>query len=445
MNSHHRWLHEQLPQWERDGIVTAENARSLRQRHPLDDSTSGVGQIVMGALGALLIGAGLIAVIGYNWDDFSRPVRLLFAFLPLLAAQIASFRVLQRGDAAAAWVRETVALLQALATGACIAIVSQIYNLGGEWPDFLFWWMLLSLPLVWVLRSQAVAIFYLIAIATWSVSQIETGRAWHDSPLLYPLLLLGLLPWWPGWPPKTALSVSVRWVMTISAIFGLCSAAVFVCEQSDRFLSFQFETAMWLWTLTAAAFALFPLNQAAFEEPTRRKPQVVLGSLWLLGYGLAMTNHEIGRDILMGVSRSIKLPWCWGLLIVLILFVLHALRRRRWAVLSLSSIVILPLPSWLTMNAMNSVSQSMLSLPSWLATLHLAAIGLTLIVLDFSGRRGAPRFGALLLSVLIILRMADSHFSLLAKGVGFIVVGIAFLAFNLLMSRRRRPSTLPAA
>lgn len=97
------------------------------------------------------------------------------------------------------------------------------------------------------------------------------------------------------------------------------------------------------------------------------------------------------------------------------------------------------------MNAMNSVSQSMLSLPSWLATLHLAAIGLTLIVLDFSGRRGAPRFGALLLSVLIILRMADSHFSLLAKGVGFIVVGIAFLAFNLLMSRRRRPSTLPAA
>jgi uncharacterized membrane protein len=57
----------------------------LRERHPVDDSQPGVAQIIMGSLGALLIGTGLIAVIGYNWDDFSRPVRLLFAFLPLLA------------------------------------------------------------------------------------------------------------------------------------------------------------------------------------------------------------------------------------------------------------------------------------------------------------------------------------------------------------------------
>ena len=130
--SHQRWLLEQLPQWERDGLLTADAARTLRERHAIDASQPGLAQIVMGSLGALLIGTGLIAVIGYNWDDFSRPVRLLFAFLPLLTTQIISFRVLQRGDAAAAWVRETAALLQALATGACIALVSQIYNLGGH-------------------------------------------------------------------------------------------------------------------------------------------------------------------------------------------------------------------------------------------------------------------------------------------------------------------------
>lgn len=434
MNAHHRWLLEQLPQWERDGLLTADAARTLRERHAVDDSQPGVAQIIMGSLGALLIGAGLIAVIGYNWDDFSRPVRLLFAFLPLLGSQIASFRVLQHGDAAAAWVRETVALLQALATGACIAIVSQIYNLGGEWPDFLFWWMLLSLPLVWVLRSAAVAIFYLIAIAVWSLSQIEIGRAWHDSPLLYPLLLLGLLPWWPGWPPKQALSVPVRWVMTISAIFGLCAAGVAVCEQSGGISHFKFEAAVWLWTLTAAALVLFPLNQAAIADPVRRKPQIVLGSLWLFGYGLASTFRDVSDDVVKGTSQALTLPWCWSLLVVLAVFVLLAVRQRRWAVLTVASISLLPL-----------IAFPLERLLSWVFTLHLAAIGLTLILLDFSGRRGAPRFGALLLSVLIILRMADSHFSLLAKGIGFIVVGIAFLAFNLLMSRRRRTSTLPAA
>jgi uncharacterized membrane protein len=203
--SHRRWLLEQLPKWEQEQLLTADSLRVLRERYAVDESEVGLAQMVMGVLGALLIGAGLIAVIGYNWDDFSRPVRLLFAFLPLLLTQLFSFRVLRGGQAIAAWVRETAALLQALATGACIALISQIYHLGGEWPDFLFWWFLLSLPLTWVLRSNAVAIFYLVAIAVWSVNQVDHGSPWQDSPLIYPLLLLGLLPYWPGLPPRMSL------------------------------------------------------------------------------------------------------------------------------------------------------------------------------------------------------------------------------------------------
>ena len=71
-NSHQRWLLEQLPQWECDGLLTADGARILRERHVVDTSQPGLAQIVMGSLGAMLIGTGLIAVIGYNWDDFSR-------------------------------------------------------------------------------------------------------------------------------------------------------------------------------------------------------------------------------------------------------------------------------------------------------------------------------------------------------------------------------------
>jgi hypothetical protein len=68
-------------------------------------------------------------------------------------------------------------------------------------------------------------------------------------------------------------------------------------------------------------------------------------------------------------------------------------------------------------------------------TLHLLALGITLIVLEFSGRRGAPRLGAALLCVLLIARMFESELSLLAKGLAFIVIGVAFLAFNIAMGR----------
>jgi uncharacterized membrane protein len=442
--SNRRWLLEQLPQWEREGLLTPEAARTLRERHAVDDSQPGAAQIVMGALGALLIGSGLIAIIGFNWDDFTRPVRLMFAFGPLLLTQLFSFRVLQRGAATAPWVRETAALLQALATGACIALVSQIYNLGGEWPDFLFWWLLLSLPLAWVLRSSAVAVFYLIGIAVWSVNQVEHGRPWYDSPMLYPLLLLGLLPWWPGWKNPAPLSLSVRWVMTLSAIFGLCSAAAFVSSRASAYWSYQGDCLFWLWTLTAAAFALFPLDSSSLDEPLRRKPQVLLGSLWLLGYGVAATFRDASREILQGASRSLHLPWCWGLLAVLAVFALLALVRRRWAVLAIASISMLPL---LMRPLLHAGSRHDGTLLSWLALLHLSAIGITLIVLEFAGKKGAPRLGATLLSVLIIARMANSDLSLLAKGVAFIGVGIAFLGFNILMGRllkKKASTSLPA-
>ena len=63
---HHRWLAEQLPAWEREGIVTAEGARTLRQRYAAEPR-GGLAQMVVGASGALLIGTGLIAVLAYNW------------------------------------------------------------------------------------------------------------------------------------------------------------------------------------------------------------------------------------------------------------------------------------------------------------------------------------------------------------------------------------------
>ena len=126
---------------------------------------------------------------------------------------------------------------------------------------------------------------------------------------------------------------------------------------------------------------------------------------------------------------------------MLVVFVLLAAARRRWAVLAIASVAMLPLLSFPFAQAKEGFDGTLLS---WLATLHLAVIGITLIVLEFAGKKGAPRLGALLLSVLIIARMADSHFSLLAKGLAFIGVGVAFLAFNILMSRllKQKQATL---
>ena len=443
--SHQRWLLEQLPQWEREGLLTAEAARTLRERNAVDDSQPGLAQIVMGALGALLIGTGLIAVIGYNWDDFSRPVRLLFAFLPLLLTQLFSFRVLQRGAASSAWVRETAALLQALATGACIALVSQIYNLGGEWPDFLFWWFMLSLPLVWVLRSHAVAIFYLIAIAIWSVSQVQHRDAWYHGAMLYPVLLLGLAPFWPGWPPRWQLGVSLQWVATLSLCLGLGAASgSSVWMRMDMSYSVVemdmgysvFDILLWLWNFTAAALLLMPFRAAVCSDTHRHAPHVTVSGIFILWVSFAATFRDYFRGSLPKLETALSMPWAWVCLTLVGLFTLPAIRQQRWGLLGVGSLCLTPMLALLA----GSGAERMLP---WLMTLHLLGLGIMLIVLELSSRRGAPRLGATLICVLILARMFDSELSLLFKGLAFIGVGMAFLAFNILMSRQLKKK--PAA
>lgn len=418
-------------------MVDASTAAILRERyaepHASDGSRVGFAQIAMGALGALLIGVGLIAVIGYNWDHFSRFVRLLFAFLPLLGSQIFSWWCLRRGDAAAVWLKETAAMLQSLTTVACLAIVSQIYNLGGDWPDLLFGWMLLILPLVWVMRAQSVAILYLIGTVVWSFARFDAGVEWLASPLMYPLLLAGLLPVWPGWPPVHPPSTWMRWLIVPCAMLGLCCAASFATHMArgSTYLYVDGEIAVWLCALVIAGITLFPLNANGIAEPVSRKPQVILGAMLLLGYGLALTFEDLS-DEMRHISAAFRLPWCWGLLLVTAAFGTLAAIQKRWAVLAIGMVAMLPLSGMVLGGAQH-----------WLVTLYLAALGISLVVLEFTGHRGAPRLGATLISLLAIVRMSDSEFPLLVKGIIFIAVGIAFLAFNFLVMRQLRRSQAP--
>ncbi len=434
-STHHRWLHTQLPLWEHEGLLSTENAAALRQRHPVNQEGIGLAQLFMGSLGALLIGSGLIALLAYNWDDFSRPARLMCAFGPLLITQVLSFFALRAGDACPTWVRESAALLQMLTAGACLALVSQIYNMGGDWPDFLFGWLLLGLPLIWSMRSTAVSILYLLGTAVWAVNQAQPSLVWYQSAKLYPLLLLGLLPLWPGWKLEKALSIPMRWIWASSAIFGFFAAAHSAQSWNDGNYWRHFEDTVWLWALTSVVFVLLPMSRGAAEAPLRQKPHLVLGGLFVFGYALMMTFPGSAQEVMRGFSATTRTPWGWLLVVLSVFFGILAARQRRYAVLAVGATLLTPL------FALLAGTHAAAWLP-WLSTLYLAVLGVGLIILEFTGRQGAPRLGATLLCILILARMLESELSLLVKGTAFILIGVAFLVFNIAVSRLSRQKTV---
>lgn len=387
-------------------------------------------KVLMGMLGALLLGAGLISVLAHNWDDYPRSIRLLFSFLPLMAAQAGSFAVLRREVPTAAWVRESLALLQTLATGACIALVSQIYNLGGEWPDFLFWWFLLCLPLVWVMRSSAVAVFYLWATAQWAVHQSDNG-VWYQSAMIYPLLLAGLFPFWPGWRFDRPLSIPLRWVMSLSALIGLCAAAYASVRGRENDYSF-FRHADCLWVLTAAALMLLPMSRAGVASPLRQKPHIVLGGMIVVGVTLFATMGETTGYWTRAFAKGMQVPWAWMLIAVLVVFAIMALNARRALLVAVASASVI-----LVLAAIGVEAQII----QWAMNTHLFLVGVSAIGVELTGRKGAPILGTLLVCALVAARFADSTQSLLAKGITFLIAGAALLALVVITARRTRPTS----
>jgi hypothetical protein len=430
---HQRWLAEQLPAWEREGIVTAEGARTLRKRYAAEPQ-GGLAQMVVGAVGALLIGTGLIAVLAYNWDDFPRWVRLVLALGPLAATQAVSWWVLQKDEAAKPWQREAAALAQTLAVGAALALVSQIYNLPGKWTDLIFWWCVVSVPLAWVLRSQAVAIAYLIGITVWTIAQAaDRGFGFAggvaDVRLWYPLLLAGILPLWPGPELRDRPAAGGRLVLAASALIGLVAVAVYAAAQPLG----PSNALPWLALLSAAAVLLFPLDRAGIAEPLACKPQVLLGGLALVVMALIATYENPAHDFARSVRPALGLGWCWLLLAVVAGFAIIAFRQGRFAVLAVAGLALVPL-----LAAPLSADDTS-GWPVAIAySLVLLATAIVLIALEFLGRQGAARIGAALIALLVILRMADADVSLLVKGLAFIVIGSGFLAFNAFITRRRR-------
>ena len=163
-----RWLRGELPGLVAGGVIPPETARALEQ-HYAETETGGsrnFGFVLLAVIGSALVAAGIILLIAHNWDEFSRPLRSVIAFVPLLAAQALSLFVLLRRDQSQAW-RESAAIFNVAGIGTAIALVSQTYQFHGSFVHFILVWMLLGLPIVYLMRTTLGACVYLLGAFCW--------------------------------------------------------------------------------------------------------------------------------------------------------------------------------------------------------------------------------------------------------------------------------------
>jgi uncharacterized membrane protein len=160
-------IDDKLAEWQARGLLDAEAAariaayeRDARPKRPyLLYAASG--------LGALSVAIGLLSIVASNWEAIPAALKLVLD-LGLLAGLAAAIWRAER----ASWMGEVLILVFHGAVLASIALVGQIYQMGGTFADALLLWSLITAPIalhghgrfffaVWVVGLQTSALVQL--------------------------------------------------------------------------------------------------------------------------------------------------------------------------------------------------------------------------------------------------------------------------------------------
>lgn len=418
-----------IPELLKANIITQETADRIRG-HYKNKSGSSTNRlfIVFGVLGAALVGLGIILIIAHNWDELSRGTKTFFAFLPLLIGQLLCGYVLLKRQDSITW-RESAATFLFFAIGASIALVSQVYNIPGEIGTFLLTWMLLCLPLVYLMKSSVTSLLYISGITYYAINLSYWSYSSSDS-YLYWLIFLGIFPHYYQLyqkKPESNFTIFHNWIIPLSVVISLGTVA-----KTTEELMF------------IAYFSLFGLlylvgNLSFFtQKKPRNNGYKILGSLGTIVLLLTLSFDWFWEDLRredFQFNEIITAPEFFASVITSLLagrlFYLQYKNKTLSDIKPLAPIFILFIVTFI-LGLFSPIAVVLINL-------YVFAIGI-LTIRDGAKQDhlGILNYGLLVITALVICRFFDTDLSFVIRGIMFVSVGAGFFAANYWMLKKRR-------
>jgi uncharacterized membrane protein len=415
-----------LPELIDAGLISEEKSEEIRQYFKnKPDRSQGRLIIVFSILGALLVGLGVILIIAHNWDEFSRSVKTAFAFLPLLIGQSICIYIIWR-KADKVGLREGAAAFLYCAVGASISLISQIYNIPGNLSSFLFTWMLLCLPMVYLLNSTVTALFVIAGITFYACETSYWSR-FHEYSWGYWLVIVGLIPHYYQLFVKNQQSnfyIVMSWFLPLSITICLGTLA-------DEFEEFMYIS-YFSW------FGICLLLDGLMSRPFKNhlaKPFLLAGWTGTVILLLMLSFDWFWDDLMKGELSFLSIEFgSVGLLLAIGLWLLsHKVKKSSMASIQFIEIV------FVVFTCIFIVGRFYGNVAMVLINLLVFSIGLLTV------KRGAQKnhlgilnFGLMIITALILSRFFDAKISFVVKGILFVLVGTGFFAGNYLLIKKRK-------
>ncbi|RCS24111.1 DUF2157 domain-containing protein [Phyllobacterium salinisoli] len=294
-----------IARWQKNGLIDEETAEALLSDVRSQGRRFGLGN-TLAVLGAVLLGVAIITLIAANWEAMPRLLRVFMIFAVIWTGYLGGAWRQSRGDTVFSPVLYIIA---AIAFGAGIALIGQMYHLSGDAALAALVWTVGVMVAALLLKSRALAITGM-AIACFYLFSFLSDGFYPDRQYLWVAPVLAALGAGLAWYTKS------RATADLVALFLL---AFFLISY------FDLNSLTVLWLTGAIGLALFLLDGFRPDLSDR------IGSFGpaLAAYGLAATLLALSVMQFEDIVRDASGRVMFGILILGLSIGALALSGRR--------------------------------------------------------------------------------------------------------------------
>ncbi len=416
-------LIRELPELVENGVISKDVAIKIESYYKSKNSDNPNRLFtVFGVLGSILIGLGIILILAHNWDVFPKTVKTLLAFIPLLIGQtLVGFSMLKKKSRT--W-KEASGTFLFFAVGASMAMVSQIYNIPGNFSSYMLTWVLLCAPLIYLLKSNGLALLHMVFATIYAC---EYGYSYGDNvPWVYLLLILTLMPYYVGLIQKRSkenITSIFNWLLPLSLVVVL--GAFIVRFDELIFLSYIILFGLFYNLGKMPKFDNLKLRQNGY---------LVLGSMGTVVLLLITSFKWVWRDVYGIVGTDMRDVSLVAVLFTAAVFALvYLFMKNRVEKTNLFHFIFMIMSALFFIGLTNAV------IPTIISNVLLFALGVNAIKIGVDKMHfGVLNYGLTIVAALIFCRFVDTNMGFAIKGLLFVVVGMGFFVTNYVMFKKQR-------
>ncbi|MBW4682090.1 MAG: DUF2157 domain-containing protein [Microcoleus vaginatus WJT46-NPBG5] len=449
----HQLRHE-TKLWQAEGLINSELYQQISERYQLDSlETSARNRfiaIVIG-LGGILLGLAVITFVAANWQDWSREVKVTLLLSLFIGVNAAGFYLWRTPPTSLAKRKrgggkqrlgEALLLLGAIILGANMALMAQMFHIGGSPYGLFLAWGLGVLAMAYSLRLTSLGVLAILLIGSgyglsvfdWSAKESSWLLLVQHMPVVVSLLFVPLAYWCRSRAIFALAAILVIFSLEASLAQGSSGASALIvalmCAMPPALL-WGYDDTLW------------PNIDSKLFQPLARN--LALLCLAILFYVLAFQwpwqsspGQPIDAQTLMGWSSLLDVALLGALIVWEWLRLGRQGRKhpsRRGVDLTTNVIA-----CFIAISALIPLWHNSFSPISVLATflfnvlLFLLAAGLIREGLAL-GNRGTFWGGITLLALQIISRLLEYNTGLLFKAFVFFLCGIGVIAAGLWFER----------